>query len=95
MLKVTPEQLKTLSGNVHRTATDVSSSHHTLKGQLSPLFGADWSGKASAQFTTLYDQFDKNAKGMNEALVGIGHLLNSAGTTYASAEQQISASFRG
>lgn len=95
MLKVTPAQLKTMSGTVHRTAVDVSSSHHTLKNQLTPLFGADWSGKASAQFTTLYDQFDKNAKGLNEALTGIGHLLNSAGTTYASAEQQISASFRG
>lgn len=95
MLKVTPEQLQALSGNVHRTATDVAGSHHGLKSQLTPLFGADWSGRASAQFTSLYDQFDRNAKGMNEALMGIGHLLNSAGTTYASAEQQISASFRG
>lgn len=95
MLKVTPEQLKTLSGTVHRTATDVSSAHHTLKGQLAPLFGADWSGTASAQFTSLYDQFDKNAKGLGEALTGIGTLLNGAGTSYAAAEQNIAASFRG
>ena len=95
MLKVTPQQLTTLSGTVQRTATDVSSSHHSLKGQLTPLFGADWSGQASAQFTTLYEKFDRNAKGLNDALTGIGSLLNSAGTTYASAEQQISASFRG
>lgn len=95
MLKVTPQQLTTMSGTVHRTAADVSSSHHTLKSQLTPLFGADWSGTASAQFASLYDQFDRNAKGLNEALSGIGRLLHSAGTTYASAEQQISASFRG
>ena len=94
MLKVTPEQLKTMSGSVNRTAADVAGSHTTLKHQLSPLFGADWSGSASAQFGALYEQFDQHAKGLNEALSGIGTLLHSAGTTYANAEQQIAASFR-
>lgn len=94
MLKVTPEQLKTMSGSVSRTANDVAGSHTTLKYQLSPLFGADWSGSASAQFAALYEKFDQHAKGLNEALSGIGMLLLSAGNTYASAEQQIAASFR-
>jgi WXG100 family type VII secretion target len=93
-LKVTPEQLQTLSGGVSRTSADVRSSHQTLKSQLSPLFGADWSGAAAAQFTTLYDQFDLHAKGLSDALDGIGQLLNRAGSTYADAEQQIASSFR-
>jgi WXG100 family type VII secretion target len=94
MLKVTPEQLTTMSGSVHRTAHDVSSAHSALKAQLSPLFGGDWSGTASAQFGGLYEKFDQHAKGLNEALAGIGILLHSAGANYASAEQQITASFR-
>jgi WXG100 family type VII secretion target len=94
MLKVTPEQLTSMSGSVHRTAHDVASSHHALKSQLSPLFGADWSGTASGQFNGLYDKFDRHAKGLNDALVGIGLLLHSAGANYATAEQQIAASFR-
>jgi WXG100 family type VII secretion target len=94
MLKVTPEQLTSMSGSVHRTAHDVASSHNALKAQLSPLFGAEWSGTASGQFAGLYEKFDRHAKGLNDALAGIGLLLHSAGTNYASAEQQIAASFR-
>lgn len=94
MLKVTPDQLTTMSGSVHRTAHDVASSHNALKSQLSPLFGADWSGTAAGQFASLYDRFDQHAKGLNDALGGIGLLLHSAGTNYASAEHQIAASFR-
>lgn len=94
MLKVTPDQLKTMSGSVSRTAADVAGAHTTLKHQLGPLFGADWSGSAASQFSALYERFDQHAKGLNEALSGIGVLLHSAGTTYANAEQQITASFR-
>ena len=68
--------------------------HNSLKSQLSPLFGADWSGTASAQFSALYEKFDQHAKGLNDALAGIGLLLHSAGANYASAEHQIAASFR-
>lgn len=93
-LKVTPSQLQALSGSVSRTTADVRGSHHTLKGQLAPLFGAEWSGAAAAQFTTLYDQFDEHAQGLSSALEGIGQLLNRAGVSYADVEQQIAASFR-
>ncbi len=86
-LKVTPDQLQSLSGNVSRISADVRGSHQNLKGQLVPLFGADWSGQAAAQFTALYDQFDQHAKGLSDALDGIGQLLSRAGATYAEVEQ--------
>jgi WXG100 family type VII secretion target len=66
----------------------------SLRAQLSPLFGADWTGAAGAQFTALYDQFDQHARGLLDALDGIGALLARAGTAYAEVEQQIAASFR-
>lgn len=93
-LKVTPEQLSTMGGTVSRVSAQVHTEHQSLKTQLSPLFGADWSGTASAQFAALYEQFDRNAKGMSEALDGIGRLLSRAGATYREAENAIAASFR-
>lgn len=93
-LKVSPDQLSALGGSVARVSADVRGEHQNLKGQLAPLFGADWSGAAAARFTALYDQFDLHAKGMSDALDGIGLLLGRAGATYAEVEQQIAASFR-
>jgi WXG100 family type VII secretion target len=93
-LRVTPEQLQSLSGSVARTSSEVRGAHQNLKGQLVPLFGADWSGQAAAQFKSLYEQFDQHARGMSDALDGIGQLLGRAGTAYAEVEQQVASSFR-
>lgn len=93
-LRVSPQQLTSLGGSCSRTAADVRGQHAGLKSQLSPLFGADWSGTAATQFGALYEQFNKNAEGMTAALDGIGRLLGQAGQSYASVEQQIAASFR-
>jgi WXG100 family type VII secretion target len=93
-LKVTPSQLEALGGTTHRACTDIRGQHQSLKAQLAPLFGAEWSGAAAAQFTALYENFDQHAKGLCEALDGIGALLVRAGATYADVEQQIAASFR-
>ncbi len=66
----------------------------TLRSQLSPLFGTDWTGAAAAQFGSLYDQFDQHARGLSDALDGIGQLLGKAGSSYADVEAQIASSFR-
>ncbi|MGX7679207.1 WXG100 family type VII secretion target [Jatrophihabitans sp. DSM 45814] len=93
-LKVSPQQLSTLGGSCARTASDVRGQHTGLKAQLNPLFGADWSGVAATQFAALYEQFNKSAEALSSALEGIGKLLNQAGTSYATVEQQITSSFR-
>jgi WXG100 family type VII secretion target len=93
-LKVTPAQLESLGGSTHRVCTDVRGAHQSLKAQLAPLFGADWSGAAAAQFAHLYEDFDQHARGLCDALDGIGALLVRAGVSYAEVEQQIAASFR-
>ena len=92
--KVTPDQLETLGGTVARVSAEVRSEHQSLRGQLTPLFGADWSGTAAAQFAALYEQFDQHARGMSDALDGIGQLLHRAGAAYAGVEAEIAASFR-
>ena len=92
-LKVTPAQLEALGGTTHRVSADVRGEHQTLKAQLSPLFGADWSGAASAQFTALYDNFDQHARGLCDALDGIAALMVRAGGHYADTELAVAASF--
>jgi len=94
-LKVSPQQLSSLGGSCARTALDIRGQQVSLKTQLTPLFGADWSGAAATQFAALYEQFNKNAEGLTSALEGIGSLLNHAGQSYAAVEEQIAASFRG
>jgi WXG100 family type VII secretion target len=93
-IKVTPAQLEALGGATHRSSADVRGQHQNLRQQLSPLFGADWSGAAAAQFASLYENFDQHAKGLCDALDGIAALLVRAGATYEQVEEQIAASFR-
>lgn len=92
-LRVTPEQLTALGGTVARASAEVRAEHQNLRQQLSPLFGADWTGAAASQFSALYEQLDQHARGMSDALDGVGVLLGRAGTAYADAERQIAASF--
>lgn len=92
-LRVTPAQLEALGATTHRVSGDVRGQHHGLRAQLAPLFGADWSGAAAARFTSLYDDFDRHALGLCDALDGIGALLVRAGSAYADVEHSIAASF--
>ena len=93
-LKVTPAQLESLGGATHRSSADVRAEHQRLKEALGPLFGTDWSGAAAAQFAGLYESFDQHARGLSDALDGIGALLMKAGASYAATEQEIAATFR-
>jgi WXG100 family type VII secretion target len=92
--RVTPDQLEAMGATVGRVSGEVRAQHERLRGRLGPLFGADWAGSAAAQFNALYEQFDLHARGMSDALDGIGQLLGRAGSTYAQAEAQVTASFR-
>lgn len=93
-LRVAPGQLQTLGAVAGRVSAEVRGQHQSLRAQLSPLFGGDWAGVAASQFAALYEQFDSHARGLSDALEGIGQLLSRAGLSYAEVEQQITASFR-
>ncbi|HJQ44080.1 MAG TPA: WXG100 family type VII secretion target [Jatrophihabitantaceae bacterium] len=93
-LRVSPEQLSAMGATVSRVSGEVRAEHQTLRGQLSPLFGAEWTGVAASQFAALYEQFDQHARGLSDALDGIGALLARAGSAYAEVEQQVASSFR-
>jgi WXG100 family type VII secretion target len=94
VLTVTPVQLTQLGAVTGRVAAQVRADQQQLRAQLAPLFGPDWSGVAASRFVGLYENFDQHARGLCDALDGIGRLLARAGLTYADVETRIAASFR-
>lgn len=92
-IRVTPEQLHTVSAGVVRGSGDIDATLAGLRGQVLPMVGGDWAGVASAQFTAMFEQWQRAAGELNRALLGISRLLDSAGACYAQAEKNIAASF--
>jgi len=93
-IRVTPEQLQSMSSHVARGSGEIEGQLAALRSLVSPLVGGEWAGAASAQFGTLWDEWQRSAAGLREALDGISTLLGTAGANYASAESQIASSFR-
>lgn len=91
-IKVTPEQLASVSGRVSSGAAKVDGVLGELSSSVAPL-GSDWAGVAQARFQSLWEDWQRNARGLQEALTGISALMNKAGASYAQAEQSIANSF--
>ena len=88
LLKVTAEDLDQLASAVMRGSADIDQELNGLRGQLTPL-ATEWEGAASAKFQQLWDEWQKSAAGLREALDGIGQLLSTAASTYSQAEQSV------
>ena len=93
-IKVTPEQLNLLSGQVGRGSGEIEGQLRALSNTVAPLVGGDWAGQAQQRFTALWDEWQRSAQGLQHALDGISQLLGQAGTSYAQAESQIAGSFQ-
>ncbi len=93
-IKVTPEQLQTLSGQVSRGSSEIEGQLRGLGNTVSPLVGGDWAGQAQQRFTALWDEWQRSAQGLKHALDGISQLMSQAGTAYANAESSIANTFQ-
>jgi WXG100 family type VII secretion target len=93
-IKVTPEQLNMLSGQVGRGSSEIEGQLRALSNTVAPLVGGDWAGQAQQRFTALWDEWQRSAQGLKHALDGISQLMGQAGTSYAQAESQIASSFQ-
>ena len=93
-IKVTPEQLQALSGQVGRGSSEIEGQLRALSNTVAPLVGGDWAGQAQQRFTSLWDEWQRSAQGLKHALDGISQLMGQAGTSYAQAESQIASSFQ-
>jgi ESAT-6 family protein len=91
-IRVTPEQLHLIAGQLNVGAGEVDGILRQLAGQVAPL-GSDWAGVAQARFLTLWEQWQRDSAGVHQALMGISQLMQQAGTHYESTEQGIATSF--
>lgn len=91
-IKVTPEQLGTVSTRVRGGANKVEAILGELTSAVAPL-GSDWAGAAQVRFQSLWDEWQRSAKSLHTALEGISTLTNQASASYAQAESAIASSF--
>ena len=91
-LKVTPEQLQSTASQLNAGAANIEGILGNLKSQVAALQG-EWEGVAQARFQELWIEWDRSAKGIQDALHGISQLTQQAGSHYESTEQGIAASF--
>lgn len=94
-IRVSPDQLQSLSAAVSAEASAIEQSLGTLRARIAPLVGGDWAGPASGQFIAMWEQWQRAAGDLNGALQGISVLLGRAGQAYAHSESAIASSFRG
>ena len=92
--RVTPAELLGLSQQVQSSAGQIDAELGGLRSRVLPL-SATWSGQAQERFQVLYDEWNRSAQGLQQALSGISQLLGQAGQTYDEAERRIAGSFTG
>src|SRR6202020_2221674 len=92
LIKVTAEELHSLSSNVATGSNSIQDQLARMQGEVLGVVGGEWQGAASGQFHALWDEWQRSAAGLKDALDGISRLLNNAGTQYQSTEDAIRSS---
>ena len=91
-ITVTPEQLQSISSQISGGSNEIESILSQLRNVVAPL-QSDWVGAAQAQFEELFNQWQTDANGLQQALAGIASLTMNASNAYAQTEQSIASSF--
>jgi WXG100 family type VII secretion target len=94
LIKVTPEQLSAVSGQLNGGAGSIESTLSQLASQVAPL-GSDWAGVGQARFQSLWQQWQTSSNQLHQALEGISQLMRGASAAYESNDQQVGANFSG
>jgi WXG100 family type VII secretion target len=92
LIKVTAEDLQTLSSQVMSGSESIQDQLSRLQGQVSSVVGGDWMGSASGAFNQRYEEWNQSAAGLQDALTGISQLLSQAALQYQNTEDAIRAS---
>jgi WXG100 family type VII secretion target len=88
VLKVTSEQLISLSGSLKSGSEQVQQELDGMRRQIEPL-AHDWEGAASGSFQQLWNEWQTGAKQVREALEGISKQLKAAGEAYERTESEV------
>lgn len=91
-IRVTPEQLSSVSGQLMSGASNIESILGTLEGQVAPL-GSDWAGVGQARFLELWQQWQTSSRQLEQALQEISVLMGRASGVYADGDASVAAMF--
>jgi WXG100 family type VII secretion target len=89
LIKVTSEELHSLSTNVQSGSNSIQDQLSRMQSEVLGVVGGEWQGSASGQFHALWDEWQRSAAGLKDALDGISRLLGSAGAQYQQTEDAI------
>jgi WXG100 family type VII secretion target len=89
LIKVTSEDLQGLSTHVTGGSESIQEQLSQLQSHVSSIVGPDWSGAASGAFNERYEEWNRSAASLKEALDGISQLLAHAGIQYQNTEDNI------
>src|SRR5918996_267931 len=92
-IRVTPEQLGAIAGQLNAGAANIEQINQQLQGQVAPL-GSDWAGVAQARFHELWAEWQRSSQGIQHALQGISQLMTQASANYADTEAAIANTFQ-
>lgn len=92
IIKVTPEQLAAVAGQLNGGAGSIETTLSQLAGNVAPL-GSDWAGVAQGRFMQLFEQWQTSQRQLHQALTEISTLMNRASGAYEQNEQSVAASF--
>lgn len=92
LIKVTPEQLAGVGGQLNGGAGAIEGTLSQLAAQVAPL-GSDWAGVAQGRFMQLWEQWQTSQRQLHQALTEISTLMTRASGSYDSNEQSVAASF--
>lgn len=91
-INVTPQMLIDAANTATTRAVEIDATLVALGAQIQALT-TDWQGAAQIQFSTHYEQWQVSARSLNEALTGLGRLLDAAGVAYEEGESRIARMF--
>lgn len=91
-IRVTPEQLMGVAGQLSAGAGSIEATLGQLAGQVAPL-GSEWAGAGQARFLALWQQWQASSRSLHQALEEISLLMRQASVAYETNDQQVAASF--
>jgi WXG100 family type VII secretion target len=91
-IRVSPEQLAGVAGQLRSGASSIEGILSQLQGQVAPL-GSDWAGVGQARFQALWAQWHTSQRQLEQALGEMSRLMQQASGTYGDSDASVAASF--
>ncbi len=92
LIRVTPEQLESASGQLNQGAGTIDALLKQLSGQVTAL-GSEWAGMGQQRFLAAFQQWQTAQVNLHQALETISQLTAQAAVSYQSNDQAVASTF--